>query len=417
MALPAVDRRGLLVGGGAVAGLVIAFALWPRSPGSPLRAAREGEEVFGSYLRIGNDGRVVLAVPQAETGQGIWTGLAQVAADELGADWELVSVEPAPVTPGYDNALAEGEWGRAMRLTAGSTSIRAFEAPIRKAAASARALLCAAAAETWDVAAHECDTFRGEVRHGGRRLGFGALVERAARIGPMTDTPLRPVRSGGLSGQPLRRLDLNAKASGSWRFAGDVRLPNMVFASIRMAPPRGRLRAFDRSAAERPDIKLIVNDHWLAAIGPTWWAAEQALKRAGPQFTGPTNADTPTIEAALHAMLKQGKFKSFAEQGDYDSATDGLVPLPRPISPRRRCISRWNHPRPLRGSSAAGWKCGRRALPPVSPALPRRARPALEKDRSASSRWRQAIRAAGRSRPKRWRSWSPSPRRPTARSR
>ncbi|QNN64615.1 molybdopterin-dependent oxidoreductase [Sphingomonas rhizophila] len=417
MALPAVDRRGLLVGGGAVAGLVIAFALWPRSPGSPLRAAREGEEVFGSYLRIGNDGRVVLAVPQAETGQGIWTGLAQVAADELGADWELVSVEPAPVTPGYDNALAEGEWGRAMRLTAGSTSIRAFEAPIRKAAASARALLCAAAAETWDVAAHECDTFRGEVRHGGRRLGFGALVERAARIGPMTDTPLRPVRSGGLSGQPLRRLDLNAKASGSWRFAGDVRLPNMVFASIRMAPPRGRLRAFDRAAAERPDIKLIVNDHWLAAIGPTWWAAEQALKRAGPQFTGPTNADTPTIEAALHATLKQGKFKSFAEQGDYDSATDGLRPIAATYISAPAVHLSLEPPAAVARFISGGVEVWAPGLAPVSPALPRRARPALEKDRSASSRWRRVIRAAGRSRPRGWRSWSLLPRQPTGRSR
>ena len=99
MALPTVDRRGLLVGSGAAAALVVAFFAWPRAPGSPLRAARDGEEVFGPFLKIARDGRVTLALPQAETGQGIWTALAQVAADELGAKWDMVAVEPAPVAP------------------------------------------------------------------------------------------------------------------------------------------------------------------------------------------------------------------------------------------------------------------------------------------------------------------------------
>ena len=85
----ALDRRTLLIGGGAGVGLIVAFAAWPRRGGSPLRAAA-GEEVFGPYLRIATDGRVTVAVPQAETGQGAWTGLAQIAADELGAAWDSV---------------------------------------------------------------------------------------------------------------------------------------------------------------------------------------------------------------------------------------------------------------------------------------------------------------------------------------
>jgi isoquinoline 1-oxidoreductase beta subunit len=327
MVMPKVDRRGLLVGGAATVGLVVAFVAWPRAGGSPLRAAREGEEIFGPYLRIAGDGRVTIAIPQVETGQGIWTGLAQVAADELGADWDMVAVEPAPVMAGYDNPLAKKQWGVATRITAGSTSIRAFEAPLREAAATARALLCAAAGEKWGVTAAECETFDGQVRHGGRAIGFGELVERAARIGRPGASRLRAVGSGGLSGKPLRRLDLAAKASGSWRFASDVRLPDMMFASIRIAPPGGRLRGFDRAAAERPDIRLVVRDHWLGAIGSTWWAAEAALKRAGAQFSGPTDADTPTIERALHAALDKGEFARFAESGDYDAATRDMRPL------------------------------------------------------------------------------------------
>ncbi len=327
MTLPTVDRRGLLIGGGGAAALVVAFFVWPRTPGSPLRAARDGEEVFGPFLKIARDGRVTLALPQAETGQGIWTALAQVAADELGAKWDMVAVEPAPLAPGFANPLAKGQWGIATRITAGSTSLRAFEAPLRAAAASARALLCEAAAEKWDVSAADCTALDGEVVSGPHRAGFGALVEHAARIGTPSAAPLRKLGSGGISGKPLGRLDLAAKVSGSWRFAGDVRLPGIVFASLRMTPPGGRVTGFDRAAAAANDIQLVEDKAWLAAIGPTWWVAEQALKRATVQYSGPAEADTPAIEAALHAALDGGPFTRFAERGDYAAATEGMRPL------------------------------------------------------------------------------------------
>lgn len=326
MKLPKVDRRGLIVGGAAATGLVVAFALWPRAVNSPLRAAREGEEVFGPYLRIAGDGRVTIAIPQTETGQGIWTGLAQVAADELGADWDRVAVEPAPLSSLYANPLAKEQWGADTRLTAGATSIRAFERPLRQAAAAARALLCAAAAQRWGVSAAECDAKNGEVVHEGKRLAFGDLAASAARIGA-APAQLRPAGSGTLAGQPLRRVDLAAKADGSWRFAGDVRLPKMLFASVRIAPPGGRLTGFDRAAAERPGVSLVRREGWLAAIGPTWWAAEQALKRATPQFNGPAAADSPAIEAALQQGLDSGRFTRFLDRGDYDSAVEARTPL------------------------------------------------------------------------------------------
>ncbi|HEY0130009.1 MAG TPA: molybdopterin cofactor-binding domain-containing protein, partial [Allosphingosinicella sp.] len=104
-----ISRRSLLVGGGAGAGLLLAWALWPRSFEHNLRAG-EGEQAFNAFLKIGNDGRVLVAVPQAELGQGSWTALAQILADELGADWRTVGVEPAPIGPIYANRLlAEGE--------------------------------------------------------------------------------------------------------------------------------------------------------------------------------------------------------------------------------------------------------------------------------------------------------------------
>ena len=220
---PAVSRRTLLIGGGAGVGLIVAFLAWPRRAGSPLRPGKN-EAVFGPFLKIATDGQV----PQVETGQGIWTGLAQIAADELGAAWEHMSVEPAPHGPAYANRLIAHDYGVETRITAGSSSICAFEQPLREAAAVARALLCQAAANRWDVSAAECDSEGSFVLHEGKRIGFGELSADAARLKPPDKPPLRPSGSGKLAGEPLPRLDLPAKSDGSLRFASDVRLPRIV---------------------------------------------------------------------------------------------------------------------------------------------------------------------------------------------
>ncbi|MGZ8998398.1 MAG: molybdopterin cofactor-binding domain-containing protein, partial [Allosphingosinicella sp.] len=99
-----ISRRSLLIGGGAGAGLIVAWSLWPRNYAPNLRSA-PGETLFNAFLKIGNDGRVIVAVPQAELGQGVYTTLPQILADELGADWRTVSVEAAPISPLYANAL------------------------------------------------------------------------------------------------------------------------------------------------------------------------------------------------------------------------------------------------------------------------------------------------------------------------
>ncbi len=136
-------------------------------------------------------------------------------------------------------------------------------------------------------------------------LGFGAVAAEAAALTPTDDPPLRPA-GGKLFGQPLPRLDLPAKSDGSLRFAADVRLPGMLFASARLAPPGGRLTGFSRGAAQKhPGLKgLVVTNGWLAAIGETWWAAERALEAARPRFTGMANANGGAIDAALDAALE-----------------------------------------------------------------------------------------------------------------
>ncbi|HEY7958672.1 MAG TPA: molybdopterin cofactor-binding domain-containing protein, partial [Sphingomicrobium sp.] len=201
-----IDRRTLLIGGGAGVGLVVGFALWPKHLSSEL-AAKPGEQAFGNYIKIARDGRITVAVAQVETGQGIWTALPQIVADELGAAWETIAVEPAPLAKAYDNRLAKEEGlPTAIRLTANSTSVRAFEQPLRKAAAVARSMLVGAAADRWNIDPSSCDTADGFVINGVRTFTFGELAEEAADRTPPFSAPLRTSTRGRLIGQPLQRL-------------------------------------------------------------------------------------------------------------------------------------------------------------------------------------------------------------------
>ena len=264
----------MLIGGGAGIGLIVAFALWPRHMHSDL-APERGETPFGNFIKVARDGRITVAVPQVETGQGIWTALPQIVADELGAAWETIAVEPAPLTHAYANPVADDEGWPKARITADSTSVRAFEPVLRHAAAVAREMLVGAAADRWNVDAKDCETGDGFVMNGGRTFTFGELAEEAADRTAPANPALRKTTKGRLIGRALPRLDGPAKADGSWRFAADVRLPDMLFGSVRIAPPGGRLRAFSRDAvAALPGVRhLAARDGWLAVVGETWCAA------------------------------------------------------------------------------------------------------------------------------------------------
>ena len=322
-----IDRRTLLVGGGAGIGLIVAFALWPRAFRGDL-ALQRSEAGFGNFIKIARDGRITVALAQVETGQGVWTALPQIVADELGAAWERIAVEPAPLTGAYANPLAKEEgWPKNIRITANSTSIRGFEPALRHAAATAREMLVGAAADRWNVEAKDCETADGFVMNRGRSFTFGELAEEAADRTPPRDPPLRQGTKGRLIGQPLQRLDGPAKADGSWRFAADVRLPDMLFASVRLAPPGGRLRGFSRDAiAGVPGIRHIAaRDGWLAVVAETWWAAERALKAADANFTGER---TPSdMRVLLEKALRSGRLGETFSRGDYSGTVRGSRPL------------------------------------------------------------------------------------------
>ncbi|MBX3560334.1 MAG: xanthine dehydrogenase family protein molybdopterin-binding subunit [Sphingomonas sp.] len=342
-----ISRRTFLVGGGAGVGLVLAWTLWPRTYAPNLRAA-EGESLFNAFLKIGRDGRVIVAVPQAELGQGTWTALPQILADELGADWRTVSVEPAPIGPLYANLLAAEEaadaslipatfgmdhWAareyatrNALMLTGGSTSVRGFEARLREAGAGARALLCVAAAARWQVDWSELDTRDGFVWNGEQRIAFAELAEAAAQAELPGELPARGGIDYRLTGQALPRLDLPAKIDGTAMFAADVRLRDMVFVAVRGAPPGSRRVSVDWDAADRVPgtIKLIENPDWIAVVASNGWAAGKALSALNPRYEVPAGLPASRdIAAAMTAALDSGSASTLFETGDVDGDFPG----------------------------------------------------------------------------------------------
>ena len=356
-----LDRRALLIGTGIGGALLIGWGLTPRRAALPLSAG-EGEFAFDGWLKLGRDGLLSVAVPQLEMGQGVTTILCQIAATELGADWRQVVVEPAPADPLYANGVLAAKWAslwmpafermasgadsslarswaehHSFTATADGTTLAAYEAPLRAAAASARAMLAMAAAARWSVDWRECEAQAGRISHGQNQLRFGDLVADAVRHSPPSTPPLRAKPAAELPAQfppgmalAFPRLDLPSKADGSHVYAGDVRLSDLVYAAIRHAPHGdAKLTAFDRAKASQTPgfISLVESERWLASVAENSWAAEQALKAAMPKFKviGAVNSDR--INAAQISALHGGDATQIATQGDPDTWLSGNFSL------------------------------------------------------------------------------------------
>lgn len=329
------SRRTFLVGAAATVGVVVGFAVWPRSY-PPAWTAGEGETLFNAWLRVGADGRVTVAVPQAELGQGAWSGLAQIVADELGADWRMVGVEPAAFHPDYAHvglvrlgtaslppmlreiAAFAGETAVRrlnLQMTGGSTSIKGYHDILREAGAAARAMLVEAAAGRWGVDPALLDTRNGFVVYQAQRMPLGEAAALVDPSRPPADVRLRPEASRPLVGRPLTRLDIPPKVDGSARFAGDVRLPGMVFATIRHGPVGGRL-----VAVQAPEgVRTVNGPNWVAAIGPTTWEARRALSRVTPRFEIEGRPAGDWIAAGVRASL-DAEGGTIAREGDVEAA-------------------------------------------------------------------------------------------------
>jgi isoquinoline 1-oxidoreductase subunit beta len=273
------SRRGVLTGGVASA-FLLAFHVPVRGENEPVQPPDDTSGKFApnAFIRIDPAGRTTLVMPQTEMGQGIYTAVAMILAEELDADFSAVVLEHAPAN---EKLYANPLFG--IQATGGSTSVRAFWKPLRAAGATARAMLVQAAAKQWQVDTASCTTANGEVIHAesGRRLGYGALADAAGAETPPKDVPVKDPRNFVLIGKPLKRFDTPDKVNGKTVYGIDAMLPGMKFATLAMSPVfGGKIGKVDDSAARKiPGVqKVIVLDDLVAVVGDHMWAAKQGLE-------------------------------------------------------------------------------------------------------------------------------------------
>ena len=275
--LSKISRRRIL-GGALATGFVFAFHLpVGAANASRLKDPADGKFAPNAYIRIDESGRVTLVMPQVEMGQGIYTGVATILAEELDADLTQVVLQHAPPD---EKLYANPAFG--IQATGGSTSVRAFWTPLRKAGATSRAMLIKAAADRWQVAPESCSAGEGKVVHdaSGRKLPYGELVGTASKLLPPSDVPLKDPKNFVLIGKPLKRLDTPDKVNGKVIYGIDAMLPGMKFATLAQCPVFGGKVANieDDAATKVPGVRQIIAlDDLVAVVGDHMWAAKRGL--------------------------------------------------------------------------------------------------------------------------------------------
>jgi isoquinoline 1-oxidoreductase subunit beta len=271
----AVLKAGVASGGALLLGFYLPLG---RQARAALPKGSEAHFEPNAFIRIDRKGAVTLVMPQVEMGQGIYTGLAMVLAEELGVGADQVVLETAPPN---DKLYANPVFG--LQATGGSTSMRAFWMPMRKAGAGARAMLIQAAARIWSTDAGACRTERGEVIHdaSGKKIGYGGLIDHMAGISAPKDPPLKAIHAFRVIGQPLKRYDTPDKVNGKLQYGIDVLPPGVKFATLMLCPEFGGTveRVDDNRAKGLPGVRqVVVLDDLVAVVADHMWAAKQGLE-------------------------------------------------------------------------------------------------------------------------------------------
>jgi isoquinoline 1-oxidoreductase beta subunit len=237
-------------------GLVIAFAVSPSRglralPASGVPAPLPPPDAF---LRIGEDDTVTVLLAHSEMGQGIWTTLPMMVAEELGCDWSKIRVETAPAAPVY----AHTAYG--AQMTGGSSSTYSEYDRYRQVGAMAREMLIAAAAAQWKVDASTCHAEQGFVVSGSRRASYGSLAKAAQAQKPPASVKLKDRKDWKILGKPTRRLDSPQKVTGTAQFGIDVQMPGMKTALVARPPVfGGKVKSFRAEKAKAvPGVRAVV---------------------------------------------------------------------------------------------------------------------------------------------------------------
>ena len=329
MATHTVSRRDFVVvltaaGGGLLLGCRVGEA----SGASPAGAAPPPPFAPNAFIRIGTDSRVTLIMNQVEMGQGTYTSMPMLLAEELEVGLDQVQLEHAPPN---DTLYANPFFGD--QETGASSSVRAFYEPLRRAGATARTMLVTAAAQTWDVAPESCQAKRGVVTHTptGRTLKYGQLAAKAAALPvPFPDkVPLKDPKDWTLIGTPAKRLDTPDKVNGKAQYGIDVRLPGMKIATTAASPVLGgKVAGLDEAKAMAiPGVRQVVNlGDVVAVVGDHMWAAKQGLAALAVRWDDGPNGSVTTADVVqgLDAASQQPGVVA-RSQGDPAAALAGAA--------------------------------------------------------------------------------------------
>ena len=319
--LAPIGRRDFLkTAAAATGGLVIAVYLPACS--KPENAAKNAGPVkqitANAWLKIGTDGSITVLCDRSEMGQGVYTALPTLVAEELGVAPSSIKVEFAPPGKEYINNLLGGQ------VTGGSTSVRDAWDKLRMAGAEARTRLIAAAAKDWGAPPQSCSVADGYVVFTSRRKSFGELAEAAAALPKPENVQLKTRNEFKYIGKPQQRLDTPAKVDGSAQFGIDVRLPGMLYAALAQPPELGAsVKSFKADAAQgMPGVKQVLQtSSGVAVIADSWWQAKQA--RDALQIEWASGPNAKLTNASISAGLKSaasGKGKEVRKDGDAESA-------------------------------------------------------------------------------------------------
>ncbi len=313
-----LSRRDVLVSG---AGLLIAFHV-PRK-GRAAQMDKKPSVDPNAFVRVAPDESVTVLLAHSEMGQGIWTSLAMLIAEELDCDWSKIRVEHAPAAPAYVHTA----YG--LQMTGGSTTTWSEFDRYRTVGAMAREMLVRAAAAQWKVRPRSLHTENGFVVYRTERLSYGQLAEAAQRLSPPASVELKPKKDWKLIGKPMRRLDTPEKITGKAQFGIDVQVPAMRTALVARSPVfGGKVRSFDASRARAvPGVEQVVQvPSGIAVVAANFWSAK--LGRDALQIDwdlGPgAELDSGKLLASYRELAK-GPGAVAVATGDADAALAGAA--------------------------------------------------------------------------------------------